>query len=209
MKRVILFGGTFDPPHIGHLTMAQLAYEQADCEQVWLLPAVAPPHKSDHRVTPYQIRRTMVANLISEYSGLRICDVEEERPEPSFSVDTVRILQQRHPDVEFRWLIGSDSLHDLPMWHGSMELASRIGFIVAARPNWPHDVTLQAVLRQLPALQVEWLEMPVLDISSTYLRRRWLAGQPLCGLVPEAVRTVWEAYQEKNCIRVMGEKNGD
>lgn len=215
MKRVMLFGGTFNPPHVGHLTMAQLALEQANCDEVWLLPAVTPPHKSDLPVSPYKIRKTMVQRLISDYPGLFVCDIEEEREEPSYTIDTVKIVQQRHPDVAFRWLIGADSLRDLPTWSGSQELVTRIGFVVAARTNSTDEDTMRTVVEQLPALQIEWLEMPVLDISSSYLRDRWQEGKPLCGLVPDAVRTVWEGYHKLrtrnkgNCAQPIGEKKGD
>lgn len=194
MKRVVLFGGTFDPPHIGHLMMAQLAYEQTECEAVWVMPAPSPPHKEGLQMSPYEVRRDMTAALIQNGRGLVLCEVEAKRSDLSFTVDTVRILQEQHPDIEFQFLIGSDSLHDLPTWHGSGELTQRIEFIVAARAEAPFAETYARVKEVLPDLRAHLLHMPMLDVSSTFIRERLEQGRPLCGLVPDTVLETWNRY---------------
>ncbi|KPV38976.1 nicotinate (nicotinamide) nucleotide adenylyltransferase [Alicyclobacillus ferrooxydans] len=194
MKTVVLFGGTFDPPHIGHLMMAQLAYEQTECEAVWVMPAPSPPHKEGLLVSPYRVRRDMTAQLIAGSQGLVLCEVEAEREALSFTVDTVRILQEQHPDTEFRFLMGSDSLHDLPTWHGSNELTKRIDFMVAARAEAPFEETYARVKEVLPDLRAHLLRMPMLDVSSTFIRERLEQGKPLCGLVPDMVLETWNRY---------------
>lgn len=123
-----------------------------------------------------------------------MCDVEAERDEPSYTVDTVRILQDRYADTDFNFLIGSDSLRDLPTWHGSQELTERIHFLVAVRRESPFDETYRAVKEVLPSLHARPLQMPMLDVSSSFIRERMKNGRPLCGLVPDSVLQVWRQH---------------
>lgn len=192
MNKVILFGGTFDPPHVGHLLMATMAFEQTDCQEVWLLPAATPVHKDG--VSPYEVRARMVRELVCDSPGLRVCDVEARRGGPSYTIDTVKSLQAEYPNTEFQWLVGADSLHDLPGWHRSEELSKCISFVVAARTDWPYEETLKRVKRDLPNVQVELLQMPILDVSSSFIRSRLERGLLTCGLVPQGVLGVWESY---------------
>ncbi|MCL6452480.1 MAG: nicotinate (nicotinamide) nucleotide adenylyltransferase [Alicyclobacillus sp.] len=208
MKRVVLFGGTFDPPHIAHLSLAQFALERADCDEVWLIPAADPPHKTGRRLTPYTVRRAMVQTLIQGYPGLCVCDVEAQRQAPSFTLDTVRILCDRHPEVAFQWLIGADSLHDLPTWHGSVDLAALVPFLVAARSGYPFADTLAAARAQLPQLRAERLECPQLDISSSQIRQRLQRGLPACGWVPEGVLQLWQAFHGAASSQENGREDG-
>ncbi|WP_290585987.1 nicotinate (nicotinamide) nucleotide adenylyltransferase [Alicyclobacillus sp.] len=187
----MLFGGTFDPPHVGHLTMAQLAFEQTGADEVWWLPAPAPPHKLDRDVDAYAGRVAMVEALIQGCPHMRLCEIEAELPRPSFTVDTVRALRGRYPGVAFSFLIGSDSLAGLPTWGRADELTKSIGFYVASRSGFPFDETYAAARRRLPALTAERLEMPLLDVSSTFLRDRLVRGLPTCGLIPGPVLEVW------------------
>ncbi|MCL6636981.1 MAG: nicotinate (nicotinamide) nucleotide adenylyltransferase [Alicyclobacillus sp.] len=195
-SRVVLFGGTFDPPHVGHLLMAQLAYEQAAASAVWWLPAPAPPHKqASDAAWRYDLRRRMVEALIQPYAYFALCDVEAELPRPSYTVDTVHAAQTRYPDTEFLFLIGSDSLAQLPAWGRAAELAACIVFWVAERPGFPWREALATARQALPGLRVHRLEGPQLDVSSTFLRQRLYAGLPTCGLIPEAVLAVWHTMQ--------------
>ncbi|MCL6598223.1 MAG: nicotinate (nicotinamide) nucleotide adenylyltransferase [Alicyclobacillus macrosporangiidus] len=191
MNRVVLFGGTFDPPHVGHLTMAQLAWEQTGADEVWWLPAPAPPHKARQQVDDYGGRVEMVRALIEGYPHLRLCDIEASLPKPSYTVDTVRVLQTLYPRVSFSFLVGSDSLAQLPSWGRAKELARAIPFWVAVRSGWPFDETYAASRARLPELRAQRLEMPILDVSSTFLRERLERRLPVCGLVPDRVLRVW------------------
>jgi nicotinate-nucleotide adenylyltransferase len=191
MKDVILFGGTFDPPHVGHLLMAQLALEQCGAEEIWFLPAPAPPHKQHERPLGHDVRLRMVELLIQGYEGMKVCDIESTLPRPSYTVDTVRACIERFPDCRFRFLLGSDSLAALPTWRQADTLANLIEFIVAVRAGYPFAETLARIRRALPAVRATALEMPIVDVSSTFVRERLLAGRPVCGLVPPQVLNVW------------------
>lgn len=189
--RVVLFGGTFDPPHIGHLLMAQLAHEETQAE-VWWLPAPVPPHKLDAPpATPYDVRVEMVRALVAGHSGMQVSTIEAELPKPSYTVDTVAALRQRHPGTSFLFLIGSDSLAALDTWHEAARLTEAVSFLVAVRSGYPFAATYERMRSKLPRLVAQPLEMPLIDVSSSWIRERAARGLPLCGVVPEAVVRIW------------------
>ncbi|MCF8563307.1 nicotinate (nicotinamide) nucleotide adenylyltransferase [Alicyclobacillus tolerans] len=192
MKLVILFGGTFDPPHLGHLTMAQLALEQTAADELWFLPAPAPPHKPDVMPIEYGVRVAMTEELIRGFSKMRVSTVESSLAKPSYTVDTIKACQLMYPHYRFYFLIGADSLYHLPTWQHAEELTQRVEFLVAARSSYPFAQTLEDVKPKLPDLRVRRIEMPLLDVSSTWLRDRIRTGLPVCGLVPERVLKVME-----------------
>ncbi|MBX5436359.1 MAG: nicotinate (nicotinamide) nucleotide adenylyltransferase [Alicyclobacillaceae bacterium] len=189
---VILFGGTFDPPHLGHLMMAQLALEQEQADEVWFLPAPAPPHKPGVALASYRARVRMVEALIQGHPRMRVSALEAELPKPSYTVDTVNECRRRFSGVRFAFLLGSDSLAQLPNWHRAQELAASIEFLVAVRSTHPFAAAVASVRRQLPALQARPVEMPLLDVSSSWVRDRLVRGRPVCGLVPHEVLEVWK-----------------
>lgn len=190
-RHVLLFGGTFDPPHIGHLTMANLAIEQTDVDEVWFLPAPSPPHKLEITDDTFDWRVRMVDALVQAYPSLRAMSLERHLPRPSFSVDTVQACQTWYPDVHFSFLLGTDNLAKLHTWHDALALTRRIHFFVAARTGYPLDDTLANVRLRLPDLTVHRIDMPLLDISSTWLRTRLQQGLDPCGLIPQNVLNVW------------------
>src|SRR5688500_6824825 len=115
--RVGVFGGTFDPVHLGHLIMAEQCREQAALDQVLFVPASVPPHKQRQILTSFIQRTEMLALAISGQPAFRIDELERDRPGPSYTVDTLTQLQERRPGDELCFIIGSDSLHDLAGWY--------------------------------------------------------------------------------------------
>jgi nicotinate-nucleotide adenylyltransferase len=196
MQRIVLFGGTFDPPHIGHLLMAQLALEQTRSDAVWFLPAPAPPHKLNEEHTPHETRVRLVQALVDGYEALKVCDIERSLPTPSYTVDTIEALRTMYPDHHFQFLCGSDSLASLPQWHRAIDLVRLIEFVVAVRTGYPFTETLTEVKRELPSLRATVLEMPIVDVSSTFLRERLRRNLPTCGLIPPGVMQVWLECRE-------------
>ncbi|WP_146824008.1 nicotinate (nicotinamide) nucleotide adenylyltransferase [Alicyclobacillus suci] len=192
-ERVLLFGGTFDPPHIGHLAMAQLAWEQTGVDEVWFLPAPSPPHKAQIGDDTFSWRLRMVEALIDGRAGLRAVPIEMYLPRPSFSVDTVRACQTWYTETKFSFLLGTDSLAQLPTWHGAQELVKRIAFYVAGRSGYPFAAALATVQSALSDVRATPIEMPLLDVSSTWLRERLANGLDVFGLVPPRVLDVWNA----------------
>src|SRR5882762_9450434 len=115
--RIGVFGGTFDPVHLGHLILAEQCREQATLDQLLFVPALLPPHKRQQPLTSFAQRVEMLALAISGHAAFRVDELEKERTGPSYTVDTLTQLQQQRPGDEFCFIIGSDSLHDLHLWY--------------------------------------------------------------------------------------------
>jgi nicotinate-nucleotide adenylyltransferase len=201
--RIGVFGGTFDPVHVGHLILAEQAREQARLDAVWFVPAPRPPHKDEQDLTRFETRVEMLALAVAGNPAFRVDEIEKERTGPSFTVDTVAELRRRHPGDDFFLLVGSDTLKDLPLWYEPARLLSQAGLVVMARPG--HAVPSAAELRARLALpeavplRLEVADAPLIDISSRDLRRRAAAGRSLRYFLPRAV----EAYiLDKRLYRV-------
>src|SRR5436190_17508929 len=132
-KKIGIFGGTFDPVHLGHLIMAEQCREQAKLDAVWFIPSARPPHKPDRTLTPFRQRVEMLELALAGYPVFRIDELEEDRPGPSYTVETLDVLSQRHPDADLYLIVGSDCLPDLPSWREPARLAGRAGLLVVGR----------------------------------------------------------------------------
>ncbi|MCC6804832.1 MAG: nicotinate (nicotinamide) nucleotide adenylyltransferase [Anaerolineae bacterium] len=186
MQRIGILGGTFDPPHIGHLVLAQYALDALDLASVLFVPAADPPHKDQLR---YGIdhRLPMLELAVAGNGGFVISRVDIDRPGPHYTVDMVRILQEQQPDVEFYFLMGGDSLHHLPQWYHPLELIALCKLAVMARPGG--EITAELTARLLPGLaeRVVVIDSPMLGFSSTEIAERLLAGKSVRYLVPDSV----------------------
>lgn len=176
--RIGLFGGTFDPPHIGHLILAGEAVYQFDLTRfLWVLTP-DPPHKLDNPITSLQHRLPMLQRMIMHNPSFEISRVEIDRPGPHYTIDTVRLIAQQEPDAELYLLIGGDSLHDLPTWRLSADLVAEVSSIgVMRRPGDSIDLT--SLEEKLPGVteKVRFLDALVQPVSSSELRRRVAAGE--------------------------------
>ena len=172
-ERLGVFGGTFDPPHIGHLILAAEACEslQFDC-LLWVLTPV-PPHKLDQPIRPLEHRVEMLKLAISDNPKFELSRIEMDRPGPHYTVDTMRLLADKFPSAELILLIGGDSLRDLPTWHRPADLVAACHEIgVIRRPG--DAVDLSEWEGQVPGTQakVRFVDAPLLDISSRDIRHR-------------------------------------
>jgi nicotinate-nucleotide adenylyltransferase len=202
MGRIGVFGGTFDPVHVGHLILAEQCREQGRLDEVWFIPAARPPHKRHYPVTPFRYRVEMLELAVASNPAFRIDDLEDERPGPSYTVDTLAELARRHPDREWWLMIGSDSLAEMHEWHDPAGIVRQAGLLVRARENAPvlsmDEVRAALHLPDDVALRMEVVIAPLIEISSRDLRRRAAQGQSLRYLVPRAV----ECYiREKGLYR--------
>jgi nicotinate-nucleotide adenylyltransferase len=182
-----VLGGTFDPPHIGHLVIADQACVQLGLDQVWFAPVGQPPHKAGRPVSPAGHRVAMTRLAIDGHPRFDVCLVDVERPGPQYSYALMEILAGRFPGVEWRFLVGADALMDMPKWREPSRLlaAARLG--VARRPGRRVDLDrLEAALPGIRA-RIDWVDAPLVDLSSTDLRRRAREGGSLRYLVPDAV----------------------
>jgi len=184
MERVGILGGTFDPPHIGHLVLAEYAVVALDLACVYFVPAADPPHKYRVRVG-IEHRLPMLERAIAGNERFTISRVDVDRPGPHYTVDMIGILQKQNPQTEFYFLMGGDSLHNLRDWYHPQELIALCKLAVMARPGAEvvPDLTL------LPGLQdrVVVIDSPMLGFSSTEVADRLEAGKSVRYLVPDAV----------------------
>jgi nicotinate-nucleotide adenylyltransferase len=189
--RVGIFGGTFDPVHIGHLILAEQAREQASLDAVWFIPAPRPPHKEEAALTRFEQRVEMLQLATAGNPSFRIDEVEKERSGPSYTAKTLEELTGRHPGAEFFLLVGSDTLADLPNWRDPARVLELAALAVMARPG--HALLTTADLRRRlhlpPEARVELLTVttPLFEVSSHDLRGRVAAGRSIRYLVPRAV----------------------
>ena len=192
MAKVGLFGGSFDPIHCGHLVVAEQARERLALDRVVFVPGRRPPHKLGKRLAPAEHRLRMVELAVEGHAGFEVSDVELRREGPSYSLVTVQQLQAAHPDWDICFLIGADTLPELPTWYHIAELASVCQFAVFARPGESLDdvAPLRGTLSdaQIAAIREHCFEIPLMGISSTDVRRRVGEGRSLRYLVPEPVR---------------------
>lgn len=176
--RLGLFGGTFDPPHLGHLALASAAYEQLALGRVlWILTGVQ-PLKLDRHITPVEHRLSMLELALGDDPRFVLSRVDVDRPAPHFTVDTVRLLAQQYPGDALIFLMGGDSLRDLPRWRFPADLVAACSEIgVMRRPG--DAVDLLALEASIPGLaaKVRFINAPLLDISASAIRAQIAAGK--------------------------------
>lgn len=186
--RVGIFGGTFDPPHVGHLILATEAREQLNLDRLLWVLTPEPPHKQDQTITPLAARLELVKAAINENPAFELSRIEIDRPSPHFAVDTVRLLAAQFPQAELIYLIGGDSLRDLPGWHnpqGLLAAISRLG--VMHRPD--ARINLNRLERAIPGLtsKIITIDAPRIEISSSLVRQRAAEGRDFRYYLPEQV----------------------
>jgi nicotinate-nucleotide adenylyltransferase len=192
--RIGAIGGTFDPIHIGHLILAEEARTRLRLTRMVFIPAGSPPHKLGQQITDSERRLEMVQLATADNERMAVSRIDIDRTGPCYTVDTIRLLREAWgAETEVYFLIGGDSLAELPTWHQPERLLRICQVVAVARPGYPAD--LDAVERLLPgaASLIHVLDTPVLDISSTDIRKRVRTGRSIRYLVPRAVeRYVYE-----------------
>lgn len=195
LRRVGILGGTFDPIHIGHLILAEEAWFQLQLDRVYLTPAGDPPHKVGRQLAPVRNRLHMAELATADIDYIIVSSIDADRPGPHYTSDMVRLLQaEAGPNTELYFLMGMDSLRDLPTWHEAAWLVEHARLVALSR----HDVKLNwdALEAALPGIRsrVIILDMPELEIASHVIQQRVRNGQPIRHMVPRSV----EAYIYKH-----------
>ena len=188
--RIGVFGGTFDPPHFGHLRLAEAARAQLRLDKVLWVVTADPPHKQAQPLSPVADRLAMVEAAIAGQPGCEISRVDIDRPGPHWAADTVALLARQFPGAQLSYLMGGDSLRDLPTWGQPTEFLSRCSLGVMRRPG--DAIDLSALEARLPGLtaKVEFVEVEPLEIASHEIRERVVAGESIGEWVPEAVARI-------------------
>ena len=195
-KRVGIFGGTFDPIHMGHLIVAETIMDEFHLDKVVFIPAAVPPHKLDKQISPAKHRYMMTMLATCSNPRFQVSDMEMHRQGPSYSRDTLAQLIKEHgSDTEFYFIVGADSVENLHTWNRIDELLTMCHFIGASRPGCMPDMEKIAQRFGPLAEKIHCLETPELEISSTEIRHRVGQKRTIRYIVPETVEQY--IYKEK------------
>ncbi len=186
--RIGLFGGTFDPPHVGHLILAETAADSLALDCVLFVPAADPPHKaaSDVRASADH-RAAMVEQAIADNPRFVLSRADLDRPGPHYTVDMLRVVKADYPHAELFFLIGGDSLRDLPTWSRPAELITLAKLGVMRRSGYTPN--LDDLERHIPGIRAHicWIDAPLIELSASHIAARIAAGQSVRYQLPDAV----------------------
>ncbi|MET3699316.1 nicotinate-nucleotide adenylyltransferase [Bacillus oleivorans] len=185
-KKIGILGGTFDPPHIGHLIIANECLSQASLDEIWFMPNNVPPHKHKTDHVTNEEREQMVRLAIQDHPQFKLETIELHREGKSYTVDTMRQLVNQNPGLAFYFIIGGDMIEYLPNWYKVDELVQMVQFLGVKRPYYQHQ----------SKYPVQMLDVPEIYLSSTQIRDRIQKGQSIRYLVPDCVKE----YIEENGI---------
>lgn len=187
LPRLGVFGGTFDPPHIGHLILAQIACDTLNLERVLFVPAAQPPHKQDQGVTPPLHRFAMLQRAIQGNPYFEVSRIDMDRQGPHYTSDMLSLVRAQNRGYELFFLLGADSLSELMTWRAPEWIIAQAILAVWRRPNVP--INLEALEARLPGVRerVVLIDAPLIEISATSLRESLRRGHSIRYQVPDAV----------------------
>jgi nicotinate-nucleotide adenylyltransferase len=198
MMRIILFGGTFDPVHVGHTTVVEQAAASLRADSVVFIPARRSPHKSDVPLAPAEHREAMLTLALAGHPSFRMSRCELSRPEPSYTIDTVMEFRKQFPDAMLFWLVGADAIFSLARWYRIGELLDLCDICVMSRGG----VDSPEFERLVPSLGAESakrlresaIATPLIPVSSTEIRSRLAAGLDVSSMLHPAVLAYIRAH---------------
>ena len=188
MSRVGILGGTFNPPHVGHLICAQEALTQLGLDRVVLMPVFAPPHKDVANDPGPDVRLKLCVLATEDDPQLEVSDIEIEREGTSYTVDTLRELHETAPDDELTLIVGADVAQALPDWHEPEEVLSLARIAVTERGGVGHADVLKGMGSLADSGQIDFFEMMRIDVSSSAIRQRLSHDEPVRYLLTDPVR---------------------
>ncbi len=191
-QNIGLFGGTFDPPHLGHLISAQAVAEALSLDQVIFIPSGNPPHKKDRGITPGEKRMDMLRLAIADNPRFQLSDWELRQTAATYTIHTVRYFQQTYPTGRLCWLVGADSLHDLPNWFEFEHLIDIVDIVTACRGGLDIEQILSNLKDRLSKTRFDKLrgslvKTPGIEIAAHVIREKVRAKESIRYLVPPAV----------------------
>lgn len=177
--RIGLFFGSFNPIHNGHIQIARSVLERAICHEVWFVVSPQNPFKAGVDMLPENVRYSLVERVVQGEKGLRACNVELDMPKPSYTIDTLNVLEKLYPDHTFSILMGGDNMAKFDKWKSHEELAARFQLIAYPRPG--------AEIPSFMPPNTIIIDAPLMDISSTEIRGKVLLGESISEYVPNAI----------------------
>lgn len=187
--RLGIFGGTFDPPHIGHLVVAQVAMEEVGLDRVLFVPANVNPLKVGKQVTPGEHRLRMVELATAYHPQFDAWDWELRQEGPSYTVNTLEYIHEQHPESELFLIIGADNLRILPKWKNVERIVELATVLAVTRPGFDLKTSTETVFALYSHIneRIRNVEIPGLDISSTWIRERLAKNRSVLHLLPQEV----------------------
>lgn len=195
--RLGVLGGTFDPPHLGHVHLARAAYTQLRLDRVLWVVAGQPPHKPNQPLTDLAVRLALVQAALAGQPMFSLSRVDADRPGPHWTADTLALLARQWPEAELFFILGSDSLLTLPTWRHPQAILQLARLAVVRRPGVGlTEAQLADLTTQLPTLpdRLNWVEMQPLDVASSDIRARVPADDPWKHLVPVGVAALIQQH---------------
>ncbi len=187
--KIGIFGGTFDPPHMGHILLANKAIKQCGLDKLLILPSANPPHK---KADSSKEHRLNLARLVAEEYGFELCDWEYNKTTPSYTVETIGYMKEKYPEDKLFFIIGGDSMLDFEKWYKWQELLTKCAFVVGIRNSAQYEAVEKAVQekREKYGAEIYVLEIEPIEISSTEIREDVdLSYMPPC---------IWEYIKKNN-----------
>lgn len=179
-----ILGGTFDPVHNGHISIAKSFRDSKYLNELWILLTPDPPHKQDHPVADFNTRFEMLKAAMADYSDIKISDIEKNLPTPSYTIQTLSHLTEKHPGNNFYLCMGEDSLASFKDWHKWQEILRFCRLLVAERPNG------HAKVDSLIEEHAHFISHVPIEISSTEIRNRIATGKDISRFVPRKVEQI-------------------
>ena len=180
MSKVGIMGGTFNPIHLAHTEMAKVCLQQQDLDKILFMPSKNPPHKKDKSILPENERAVMVKLAVSEYDKFVFSDFELQRKGPTYTADTLRLLQEENPDDNYYFIMGADSLLYLDKWYRPQEILKRAVILAIGRDGSTPDELKEKrkeLIKQYDKADIRFVHMRQMDISSSMIREGIAHGE--------------------------------
>lgn len=188
--RIGLFGGTFDPVHNGHVSIAESFLSSGEIDELWVLLTPYPPHKQEITSASYELRLKMLNAAFKGMNSLKISSIENELPKPSYSIQTIRALKKDHRNVSFYYCMGEDNLANFHEWRSFEDIMEECKLLVARRPGVTHEDVKPRILEN-----THFVSHTPLEISSTQIRKMVEREKEIRDLVPDKVLSIIENEQ--------------
>ncbi|UIJ38090.1 nicotinate (nicotinamide) nucleotide adenylyltransferase [Desulfobaculum bizertense] len=211
MARIGLLGGCFNPVHNAHLRLALEVQEQLGLDSIECIPSAVPPHKPGQGMLDFDRRVEFLEAATASLPQVSVNTLEADRPGPSYTIDTLCRLRETRPDDSFWFILGACDLLMVPLWKRGLEIVNYANLAVANRVDDTLDGVIRFMGRTWPEAQrdgastwrfldghqLDFVEIPRLDISSSQVRERWISQRSVYGLVPECIDSLLEQYEHE------------
>ncbi len=187
-QRIGILGGTFDPIHIGHLVTADFVMHSLNLEKVFFIPTGQPPHKNTPCMATAQNRYSMTLLATSDNPNFNVLDIEVKRQGLSYTIDTLKVLNNKYKDAEFYFIVGTDAVGEIPLWEKAHDLLQYCSFVAATRPGFEFKLgkIIEFFGKECES-KIYHINTPELEISSTDIRQRVKEGRSFKYIVPASV----------------------